>query len=198
MATKQHLWFPLIRQDLGRYFDPDQGANYFKKAKIFLDTPGLQATLVYRFGFWVERKVSSVWFRLPLKLLYYFLDKAMVILWGIHIDPLAEIGGGLYIGHYGGVLIGPVRVGTDCNINHQVTMGLRADGIPGVPTIGNRVWIGAGSILFGAIRVGDGATIGPLTVVSRSLPNNVLVGGNPMRLVRKNYDNSALLRRIPE
>lgn len=160
-----------------------------------MDTPGLQATLVYRFGSWVERKTFPAWFRIPLKFMYYLLDKSIIVLWGIHIDRTADIGGGLYIGHPGGILIGPARIGTDCNINSKVTIGQRADGIPGVPTIGNRVWIGAGSILFGAIHLGDGVTIGPLTVVSRSLPPRVLVGGNPMRLIRKNYDNSALLGR---
>jgi serine O-acetyltransferase len=101
-----------------------------------------------------------------------------------------QIDGGLYIGHFGGVLIGPIRMGSDCNVAQQVTIGRRADNATGVPIIGNRVWIGAGSIVFGGIRIGDGVSIGPLTVVARSLPAKVLVMGNPMRLLHKNYDNS--------
>jgi acetyltransferase-like isoleucine patch superfamily enzyme len=38
---------------------------------------------------------------------------------------------------------------------------------------------------------GDGATIGPLTVVGCNLQPRVLVTGNPMRIVRRDYGNSA-------
>lgn len=191
MPVKRRRFFSVIRRDIDRYFHMGCGTSRLQKIRIILDTPGVQGTLIYRFGSWVIHHVRFPLFRAPLKVVYFFLDKLSIIFWGIHIDPQAEIGGGLYIGHYGGILIGPVRMGEDCNINQQVTMGLRADGVPGVPTIGNRVWIGAGSILFGNIHIGDGVTIGPLTVVSRSLPPRVLVIGNPMRLLRQDYDNSA-------
>ncbi|MGH7945632.1 MAG: hypothetical protein ACREF9_11555 [Opitutaceae bacterium] len=70
-------------------------------------------------------------------------------------------------------------------------MGRRAGGSKALPTFGDRVWIGTGSVIFGGIHIGEGVTIGPLTVVARSLPPRVLVAGNPLRLLRKNYDNSA-------
>jgi serine acetyltransferase len=41
------------------------------------------------------------------------------------------------------------------------------------------------------VTLGDGATVGPLTVVARSVPPRTLVMGNPMRVVQINYDNSA-------
>jgi serine O-acetyltransferase len=119
------------------------------------------------------------------------LQRIGVILWGIYIHVRAEIDGGLHVSHFGGVIIGPIKMGKDCNIAHGVTIGKRAGGNPGVPTIGDRVWIGCGSVVFGGITIGDGATIGPLTVVGRNLQPRVLVTGNPMRIVRRDYDNSA-------
>jgi serine O-acetyltransferase len=184
-----------VKRDLRRYFALDSSngnPSILEKIRIVIGTPGLQAILVYRFGSWVDRKLRFAPLRIPAKLLYLFLDKLCIICWGIHIHIGAQIDGGLYIGHYGGILIGPVKMGNDCNIAHGVTIGQRAgSGLASVPTIGNRVWIGAGCILFGGIKIGDGVTIGPLTVVGRNVPPGVLVMGNPMRLLRKNYDNSS-------
>jgi serine O-acetyltransferase len=185
--------FTTVRRDIRRYMQLDSrdgNPSLYEKLRIFIESPGLHAVLIYRFGCWVQRAVHFAPIRYPLRLIYYTLQKLCIVCWGIHIDADAQIGGGLYIGHFGGVLIGPVLMGNDCNVAQQVTIGRRADNDTGVPTIGNRVWIGAGSIVFGGIRIGDGVTIGPLTVVARSLPANVLVMGNPMRLLRKSYDNS--------
>jgi serine O-acetyltransferase len=182
------------RRDLDRYFRLDaDGARpaALERLRIVVDTPGLHAVLVYRFGLWAAAMPAPV--RMPLKLAYYLLHKLCVIGWGIHIDARARIGGGLYIGHFGGVVIGPVVMGRDCNVAHQVTIGRHAASGPGVPTLGDRVWIGTGSLVYGDIRVGSGTTIGPLTVVSRTLPAKVLVGGNPMRILQHDYDNSVAI-----
>ena len=184
--------FALIRRDFERYLELDgrEGRRgIVEPLRILCGTPGLHAMLVFRFGSWTRRAVRFAPLRMPLRLVYVVLEKLVVVVWGIHIHPLAQIGGGLYIGHSGGVLIGPVKMGADCNIAHQVTIGHRADGSSGVPVFGERVWVGVGSVIFGAIHVGDGVTIGPLTVVSRNLPPRVLVIGNPMRVLRKDYDN---------
>jgi serine acetyltransferase len=60
----------------------------------------------------------------------------------------------------------------------------------GRPRIGARVWVGADSILYGAILVGDGATVMPGSVVSRHVPPGAVVSGNPPRLLALDYDNS--------
>jgi serine O-acetyltransferase len=80
-------------------------------------------------------------------------------------------------------------MGQDCNVNHQVTIGLRVDGGSGVPTFGDNVWIGVGSVIYGDVRVGNGVMIGPYTVVSRSLPDRTMVLGNPLRVISTDYDN---------
>lgn len=185
--------FDLIRRDVGRCFrleGKDGRPGVAEKLRILIDSPGLHGVLIYRYGSWLNRKIRFRPLRLPFKLVYVLLDRLCVIMWGIHIDEGAEIGPGLYIGHPGGILIGPVRMGRDCNIAHQVTIGRRADGAGGAPTIGDRVWIGVGSVLFGGIRIGSGVTIGPCTVVSRNLPDGILVIGSPMRVLRRQYDNT--------
>jgi serine O-acetyltransferase len=182
-----------VRRDLQRYFElnsRDGSPSFVEKLGIVLNSPGLHAVLVYRFGSWVNRNLRFWLLRYAFKIVHFVLDKLVIILWGIHIDKGAKIGGGLYVGHFSGVLIGPIKMGSDCNISHGVTIGRRAGGDAEVPTIGDRVWIGVGSVVFGGIHIGDGTTIGPLSVVARNLPSQVLVVGNPIRLLRINYNNS--------
>src|SRR5262249_21975455 len=155
--------FERIRRDIERYFlldSRDGKPGLREKARILFEAHGLQAIAVYRFGSWINREIKAKPLFWPLKFAYRVLDKATLIMWGMHINESADIGGGLYIPHPGPLLIGPVRMGIDCNVSTNVTMGLRSDGngAPGLPTIGDRVWIGPGSILFGGIVVGDGAS----------------------------------------
>lgn len=184
--------FTLIRRDFERYLalDGREGRRGFvERIRLLCVTPGLHGVLVYRLGSWIIRRTPSAPVRIPLKLAYRLLGTLCSVIEGIHIDPRAEIGPGLYIGHFGGVMIGPVKMGADCNIAQHVTIGHRADGTSAVPVFGERVWVGVGAVVFGAIQIGDGVTIGPLTVVSRNLPPRALVMGNPMRVLRKDYDN---------
>ena len=52
-------------------------------------------------------------------------------------------------------------------------------------TIGNRVWLGANVTLLPGIEIGDDTTIGAGSVVTRSVPSNVVAFGNPCRIVRR-------------
>ena len=50
--------------------------------------------------------------------------------------------------------------------------------------IGNDVWIGGGAIVLGGVTIGDRVVIGAGSVVTRDVPDDVLVVGNPARVVR--------------
>lgn len=185
--------FERFKRDVQRLFELDgpKDPSLTDKLRVLFHAPQLQAIATYRFGRWVNSNVKSRVLRLPLRIVYHLADKTNHALWGVHIDEGADIGGGLYIGHPGDILIGPVRMGEDCNLTANVMIGRRTDGHnPGVPTLGDRVWIGAGSVLFGHIVVGDGVTVAPLTVVGRNVPPHALVLGNPMQVVKREYDNT--------
>jgi len=51
--------------------------------------------------------------------------------------------------------------------------------------IGNRVWIGAGSIILGGVTIGDGTTIGAGSIVTRDIPGMVVAVGQPARVLRQ-------------
>lgn len=52
-------------------------------------------------------------------------------------------------------------------------------------TIGRNVWIGGHSVILPGVEIGDGTTVGAGSVVTRSLPANVVAVGNPCRIIRK-------------
>jgi maltose O-acetyltransferase len=52
-------------------------------------------------------------------------------------------------------------------------------------TIEDNVWIGGGAILLPGVRIGRNAVVGAGSVVSRSVPANTVVAGNPARVIRE-------------
>ncbi len=83
------------------------------------------------------------------------------------------------------VLIGP-NVGL-YDANHALDADERMDGalLPGNITIGNRVWIGGGTIILPNVTIGNDTVIGAGSVVTRSIPEGVVAVGNPCRVLRK-------------
>jgi serine O-acetyltransferase len=96
---------------------------------------------------------------------------------GISIPHGAEVGPGLYIGHFGGIVVNKeTRIGKNCNLSHGVTIGQANRGDrKGVPIIGDNVFIGPGAMIFGAVRIGNDAAIGANTVITNNVEDNAVV-----------------------
>lgn len=65
------------------------------------------------------------------------------------------------------------------------------DELPRV-TVGNDVWIGAGSIVLDGLTIGDGAVIAAGAVVTKDVPPYAIVGGVPARLIRYRFDEPTI------
>lgn len=52
-------------------------------------------------------------------------------------------------------------------------------------TIGNNVWIGGSSVINPGIKIGDNVVIASGAVVTKDVPDNVVVGGNPAKVIRQ-------------
>lgn len=93
----------------------------------------------------------------------------------------SHIGGGLLIPHPNGIVISPeARIGLNCLLFQQVTIG-HAGG--GVPTLGDHVDVGAGAKILGLLHVGDYARVGANAVVVDDVPDGATVAGVPARIV---------------
>lgn len=91
-----------------------------------------------------------------------------------------EIGPGFYIGHFGTIVVSVnAIIGSNCNIAHNVTIGAARGKRAGAPKIGDRVWIGTGSVIVGDIKIGSDVLIAPNTYVNFDVPSHSLVLGNP-------------------
>lgn len=100
---------------------------------------------------------------------------------GCDIPICARIGGGLLLPHPNGVVVHPdSRIGPNCLVFQQVTIG--TDG-GGVPTIGGHVDIGAGARVLGSVTIGDHAKIGANAVVLIDVPPGATAVGIPARIV---------------
>lgn len=51
--------------------------------------------------------------------------------------------------------------------------------------IGNNVWIGGDVTILPGVTIGDNVTIGAGAVVTKSFPSNVVIGGNPAKVIKE-------------
>jgi serine acetyltransferase len=131
--------------------------------------------------------LEKIWLRVVLAV----LDPLMVLVAKAEVLDDIDIGEGVFLSDRGHLVIGARRIGAGTHIHHCVTIG-RGLNDGGRPTIGRNVWIGPDCLIYGNIEIGDGATILPGTVLTRSIPENVVVQGNPARVLRRNFDNVTL------
>ncbi|MBN1885810.1 MAG: serine acetyltransferase [Candidatus Krumholzibacteriota bacterium] len=94
-----------------------------------------------------------------------------------------EIGPGFFIQHGFATIVAARRMGADCWVNQQVTIGYTS--ATDTPTIGDRVKITAGAKVLGGITVGDDVVVGANAVVLRDVPPGCTVAGVPARIVRR-------------
>lgn len=93
----------------------------------------------------------------------------LLALHSIDASEGVELGGRLRLPHPTGIVLGRgCKIGRDVTICQGVTVGHTRDG--GYPTIEDGVTIFPGAIIVGDITVGAGATIGPNSLVMRSVP----------------------------
>lgn len=109
---------------------------------------------------------------------------------GIYIAP-NTVGAGLCLVHPGYRWIDKSsRIGNNCTILPRVLLGKKRPGIPPpLVFIGDNCYIGVDVTILGPIKIGNNVTIGAGAVVVNDVPDNVIIGGNPARIIRYKDDN---------
>ena len=92
-----------------------------------------------------------------------------------------QIGGGFLIQHGFATIITADRIGNNCKILQQVTVGYNGDKCP---IIGNNVLICAGAKVIGSVTIGDNCNIGANAVVAKDVPSGSVGGGIPAKVIK--------------
>jgi serine O-acetyltransferase len=129
-------------------------------------------------------RVSHFFYKVKLELVSKCISYLNRILFAVWIPGSATIGKSFVLGYWGlGIVIHRnAKIGDNCTVGQNVTIG-RNFGDKKVPIIGNDVYIGAGSVVFGEITIGDNVIIGANSVINKSVPSNTTIVGNPMKII---------------
>lgn len=92
----------------------------------------------------------------------------------LYIRMLSKnIGGGMVINHGHSVEINASRIGKNFRCFQNVTIGTTDSPIG--PSIGDNVFVGAGAVVIGNIKIGNNVKIGANAIVTQDLPDNCTV-----------------------
>ncbi|MFT4800282.1 MAG: serine O-acetyltransferase [Flavobacteriaceae bacterium] len=135
-------------------------------------------------------RIGNFFYRNNIYIIPKFLTLLNRFLFSVWIPSSIKIGKNFKMGYWGlgTVLHSHIVIGQNCHINQNVTVG-RNFGDKKVPIIGDNVYIGAGSVIFGEITIGDNVIIGSNSVINKSIPENHIVAGNPFRILNSNSKN---------
>ncbi len=146
---------------------------------------GFWALFWHRFGN-ARMQVRSRILRAPLTLLYRLMSKLCEIFCGISLPYTVIVGRRVVLEHFGGMVLVADRIGDEVIVRQNTTFGIaRHDEPQSRPTIGDRVDVGVGAVVLGAVTVGDDAVIGANAVVCRDVAPGSVVGGVPARILKR-------------
>lgn len=174
MAKPEPTLIQLCKEDLAAAINSDPAAR--NVLEVALTYPGVHAVWAYR--------LAHMLFKKNFKLLARIVSSISRSYTGVDIHPGARLGRRLFIDHANGVVIGETtKIGTDCVLFHQVTLGgVSMSKGKRHPTLGDRVMVGAGAKVLGPIHVGSDSRIAANAVVVRDVPAGCSAIGVPARV----------------
>ncbi len=96
----------------------------------------------------------------------------------------AKIGKSFICVHPFSSIINADRIGDNFTIRNNVTIGNNTSGDR--PTIGDNVCVNANAVVIGKITIGNNVIIGAGSVVTKSVPDNCVIVGNPAYILKEN------------
>lgn len=104
---------------------------------------------------------------------------------GFYFLKSTKLSGGLFLYHPFSTIINAKSIGSNCTIRNNITIGNVEDNNLKLPVIGDNVNIGVGAIIIGNISIGNNAIIGAGAVITKDVPEECVVVGNPARIIKR-------------
>ncbi|WP_026753220.1 serine acetyltransferase [Sediminibacter sp. Hel_I_10] len=134
-------------------------------------------------------------------LMHYYPEFAFIFFWRIKtsnyrwkklfsksfhckIFGSTKIDGGLMCYHPFATVINATSIGKNFQFRNGLTIGNKGNDNSQLPTIGDDVTVGANVVIIGDITIGNNVIIGAGSVVVKDVPSNVIVAGNPAKIIR--------------
>ena len=170
----------LIKMDLKRWREIDgNNMNFFQSLNWYL-------TYKKEFRNLIQHRFKHPAYT-PMCLVHYFIAR---ILW----KPLEslyiytkDIGGGLYIQHGFSTIITAKKIGKNCRIYQQVTIGYKGDA---TPVLEDNVSVTCGAKVLGDVTMHSGSLAAAGAVVVKDVPENAIVGGVPAKVIGYKDENN--------
>lgn len=168
----------ILLKDLYRY-EGKNSHHWQIRFKYIFFVPGFTYTYFFRQVQCSHNPITSFIYSTLLRITSYITH--------IQIPPATNIGEGLYIGHYGHIIINPSTIiGRNFSIAPGVLIGNAQGKNHGTPVIGDNVKVGQNAIVVGGAKIGNDVLIAPGAFVNFDVPDNSIVIGNPGTIIRKN------------
>ena len=162
-------------KDLYRY-EGIRSRKWLVRLKYLLFVPGYTYTFFFRRTQKARNPVSRILWMILLRITSYITH--------IQIPAATQIGDGLYIGHWGMIVVNPSAIiGKNFSISAGSLIGNAQGKHAGAPVIGNNVQMGQFSMIVGRVKVGNDVLIAPGAFVNFDVPDNSIVIGNPGKII---------------
>lgn len=123
---------------------------------------------------------------------YYRIgSKSLLVKWYLHPDDsffifVDDLGPSIFVlNHPYSTILNAKKIGAHFTVRNLTTLGNKTDMRPDEkPTIGDHVTLGANVTIIGDIKVGNNVVVGAGSVVVNDIPDNVIVGGVPCRILK--------------
>lgn len=169
MSLLRHLGGIELEEDYCRFKE----ITHSRFLRLFVYNPAFRYQFYYRL-----RIHSKVWHILLKPLVpFNFLNLYMCC---------KDIGGGLFIQHGYSVGLGCDKIGKNCIINQNVTIGY-SDSYR-CPVIGDNVHICTGAVIIGDVKIGNDVIVGANAVVVKDVPDHSVVAGVPAKIIKTRSD----------
>ena len=171
----------LIKKDIDRWNSIDRiNFNLFESMNWYM-------TYKKEFRNLIQHRLKNP-SRTPIAMLHFLIAR---MLW----KPLEtlyiyteDIGGGLYIQHGFATIITARKIGENCRIYQQVTIGYKNGEQP--PLLEDNVAVTCGAKVLGDITMHSGSIAAAGSVVVKDVPENAIVAGVPAKVIAYKDENN--------